>query len=158
VSTLVIGMDVHQATIAVAYVAQAHGADVPSRGTLGTRQWDIEPRIRTMPSQAQPLLFVYAAGPCGSGLYRSLTKKADAYGGVAPSLMPTQAGERVHTDRRDAVPRARLARSGARPAVYGPKVEDAASRARRRAREDARSARKAPPFRRKAFLLRHDSR
>jgi transposase len=31
---------------------------------------------------------------------------------VAPSLMPQKAGERVKTDRRDAGPRARLARAG----------------------------------------------
>ena len=66
--TLFIGMDVHKETIAVAYVAQDHGAEVTSLGTIGTRQCDIEQLIRQMPSKAQPLILVYAAGPGGSWL------------------------------------------------------------------------------------------
>ena len=65
-STLFIGMDVHKDAIAGAYVAQDHGAAVASLGTIGTRQCDIDQRIRKMPSKAQHLLFVYEAGPCGS--------------------------------------------------------------------------------------------
>jgi hypothetical protein len=40
-STFFIGMDVHKETIAVAYVAQDHGAEVTYLGTIGTRQCDI---------------------------------------------------------------------------------------------------------------------
>lgn len=75
---------------------------------------------------------------------------------VAPSLMPTKAGGRVKTDRRDAGPLACLARAGDLTAVDVPKVEDAAMRARTRARDDTLSDRKDAPFRLKAFLLRHD--
>ena len=64
--TLFIGMAVHKDTIAVAYIAQDHGAEVTSLGTIGTRQCDIDHRIRQMPSKAQHLIFVYEAGPCGS--------------------------------------------------------------------------------------------
>jgi hypothetical protein len=63
-------MDVHKETIAVASVAQEHGAEVISLGTMGTRQCDIDHLVRKMPSKATPLLFVYEAGPCGSWLYR----------------------------------------------------------------------------------------
>ena len=66
--TLLIGMDVHTETRAVASVAQAHGAAVPSLGPLGTRQCDIEHLVRQRPSTATHLLCVYAAGPCGSWL------------------------------------------------------------------------------------------
>jgi transposase len=66
--TLFIGMEVHKDTIAVAYVAQDHGAEVTSIGTIGTRQRDIDQLIRKMPSKATPLIFVYEAGPCGYGL------------------------------------------------------------------------------------------
>jgi glyoxylate carboligase len=62
-------MDVHQDTIAVAYVAQEHGADVTYLGTIGTCQCAIDQLIRTRPSKAQHLLFIYEAGPCGSWLY-----------------------------------------------------------------------------------------
>ena len=66
--TLFIGMDVHKDTIAVAYVAHEHGAEVIYLGTIGTRQGDIDQLIRKMQSKAQHLLFVYEAGPCGSWL------------------------------------------------------------------------------------------
>ena len=67
-STLFIGIDVHKETIAVAYVAQDHGAEVTYLGTIGTRQCDIDPRIRQRPSKATHLLFVSEAGPWGSWL------------------------------------------------------------------------------------------
>jgi hypothetical protein len=43
--TRFIGMDVHQDTMAVAYVAQDHGAAVTSLGTIGTRQCDIDQHL-----------------------------------------------------------------------------------------------------------------
>jgi transposase len=154
--TLFIGMDVHKETIAVAYGAQEHGAEVTVLGTIGTRQCDSDHLVRQRPSKAQHLLFVYEAGPCGSWLSRYLPKKGSDCWVVAPSLMPKKAGDRVTTDRRDAVPLARLARSGALPAVSVPQVEDEAMRDLSRAREDPLSALKDATFRLKAFLLRHD--
>jgi transposase len=156
--TLCIGMDVHKDAMAVAYVAQDHGAAVTSLGTIGTRHADIDQRIRKRPSKAQPPVFVYAAGPCGYWLSRSLTKKGDDCWVVAPSLIPKKAGDRVKTDRRAAVQLARLMRAGALTPVYVPKVADAAIRDRPRAREDTMGARKTAKLRLKAFLLRHDIR
>jgi transposase len=72
--------------------------------------------------------------------------------------MPQTAGARVKTDRRDAMPLARLARSGDLPAVDVPQVQDEAMRALTRAREDAIRARKDAPFRLNAFVRRHASR
>ena len=126
--TLFIGMEVHKDAIAVAYVAQDHGAEITSLGSIGTRQCDIEHLARKMQSQAKPLVFVYAAGPCGSWLSRSLMKKGDDCWVVAPSLLPQKPGDRVKTDRRDAVQLARLARSGDLTAVAVPKGEDEAIR------------------------------
>src|SRR5919201_5268618 len=154
-STLFIGMDVHKDSIAVAYVAQAHGAEVMYLGAIGTRQCDIDQLIRKMPSKAKHLIFVYEAGPCGYWLYRYLTKKGHDGWVVAPSLIPKKAGDRVKTDRRDAVQLARLARSGALTVVYVPKVEDEAIRDLSRARADTISDLKDAKFRLKAFLLRH---
>src|SRR5215216_388678 len=125
-STLFIGMDVHKESIAVAYVAQDHGAEVTYLGTIGTRQCAIDQLIRKMPSKAQHLIFVYEAGPCGYWLYRYLTKKDYDCWVVAPSLIPKKAGDRVKTDRRDAMQLARLMRSGDLPPVYVPAVADEA--------------------------------
>ena len=64
--TLCLGMDVHKDAMAVAYGAQEPGAEVASRGRIGPRPCDIAPLLRQMPSTATPLIFVSAAGPCGS--------------------------------------------------------------------------------------------
>jgi transposase len=157
-STLYIGLDVHQEAIAVAYVAQDHGAEVTYLGTIGTRQCDIDQLVRKLQSKAKPLVFVYEAGPCGYWLYRYLTKKGDQCWVVAPALIPKKAGDRVKTDRRDAVQLARLMRSGDLTPVYVPKVEDEAIRDLTRAREDTIGDLKAAKFRLQAFLLRHDIR
>jgi transposase len=155
-STLYVGLDVHKDSIAVAYVAKDHDAEVIYLGTIGTRQVDIDQRVRQRHSKAKHLVFVYEAGPGGYWLSRDLTKQGHVCWVVAPSLIPKKAGDRVKTDRRDAVQLARLMRSGDLTPVYVPKVEDEAIRDLTRAREDALRDLKAAKCRLKAFLLRHD--
>jgi transposase len=156
--TLYSGLDVYKEPIAVAYIAQEHGAEVTSLGTIGTRQCDIDHLIRKMQSKGKHLVFVCEAGPCGYWLYRYLTQKGDVFWVVAPSLIPQRAGDRVKTDRRDAVQLARLMRSGDLTPVYVPAVEDEAIRDLSRAREDALRDLKSAKFRLNAFLLRQDRR
>jgi transposase len=151
-STLYVGLDVHKEAIAVAYIAQDHGAEVMYLGTIGTRQCDLDHLVRKMQSKAKHLVFVYEAGPCGYGLYRYLTKKGHTCWVVAPSLIPKKTGDRVKTDRRDAVQLARLMRSSDLTPVYIPQEEDEAMRDLTRAREDAIGDLKAAKFRLKAFL------
>jgi transposase len=157
-STLYIGMAVHKESIAVAYVAKDHDAEVIYLGTIGTRHADIDQLLRQLQSQAPHLVFGYEAGPCGYWLSRSLTKKGYTCRVVAPSRIPSKAGDRVKTDRRDAVQLARLMRSGDLTAVYVPELDDEAIRDLTRAREAAISDLKAAKFRLKACLLRHDIR
>jgi hypothetical protein len=57
--TRFVGMAVHQDAIAVASVAQEHGAEGMDRRAIGTRPWALDPLIRTRPSNATPLIFVY---------------------------------------------------------------------------------------------------
>lgn len=155
---LCIGMDVPKDSIAVADVAPDHGAEVASLGTIGPRQSDIDHLARKRPSKAKHLVFVDEAGPCGDWRYRYLTQTGYHCWVVAPSLMPQKSGDRVTTDRRDAVPLARLMRSGDLPSVYVPTVDDDASRALTRAREETIGDLKAAKFRLNAFVLRHDIR
>jgi transposase len=156
--TLYVGMDVHKESIAVAYVGQDHHAGVISFGAIGTRQCAIDQLIRQMQSKSQHLVFVYAAGPCGYWLYRYRTQKGHVCGGVAPSLIPTKAGDRVKTHRRDAMQLARLMRSGDLTPVSVPQVGDEAIRDLSRAREDALRDLKTAKHRLTALLLRHDIR
>jgi transposase len=91
-------------------------------------------------------------------LYRYLTKKKLTCWVVAPSQIPKRAGDRVKTDRRDAVQLARRLRSGDLSPVYIPSVEDEAIRDVVRAREEVLKDLKAAKGRLKAFLLRQDIR
>src|SRR2546426_2859417 len=135
-STLRVGLDVHKESIAVAYAGEA-GTDPVYVGEIGTRQCDIDAVIRKLQSKGAELVFVYEAGPCGYWLYRYLTRKGLTCFVVAPSLIPRRPGDRVKTDKRDAVTLARLARSGDLTPVYVPAVPDEALRDLARAREDA---------------------
>src|SRR5262245_54938841 len=156
--TLFVGLDVHKDMIAVAYAPEERGAEVVSLGMIGTRQYDIDKLIRTLQSKGATLAFAYEAGPCGYWLHRYLTRRGVNCAVVAPSLIPRRAGDRVKTDRRDAVTLARLLRSGHLSAIYVPTVDDEAIRDLSRAREDAVRDLKRSKVRLKAFLLRHDIR
>ena len=125
--TLDVGMDVHQDSIAVASVANDHPPEVVGLSAIGPRHCDIDQLLRKLQSRSQYLVFVYEAGPCGYWLSRYLTKKGHVCRVVAPALIPKKAGDRVKTDRRDAVQLARLLRSGDLTPVSVPRGEDTAS-------------------------------
>jgi transposase len=55
---------------------------------------------------------VYEAGPCGFDLYRRLTKAGLQCWVAAPALTPQKPGQKVKTNRRDALKLARYLRSG----------------------------------------------
>ena len=156
--TLFVGLDVHKDTIAVAYAPEDRGAEVVSVGMIGTRQYDIDKLIRKLESKSATLVLAYEAGPCGYWLYRYLIRRGLTCSVVAPSLIPRKPGDRVKTDRRDAVTLARLLRSGDLDAIYVPTVDDEAMRDLSRAREDAVRDLKRSTVRLKAFLLRQDIR
>jgi hypothetical protein len=149
---------VHKDSLAVAYVAKDHDAEVISLGTIGTRPCAIDQLVRKRQAKAPPLVCGYEAGPGGDGRSRDLLPKGPVCWGVAPSRMPHTAGDRVQTDRREAGQRARLMRSGVLTPVDVPKVADAARRDLPRAREDALRDLKAATCRLNAFVLRHDIR
>jgi len=157
-TTLFVGLDVHKDSITVAYMPEARTAEAIYLGPVGTRQCDIDRLIRQLHSKASQLLFVYEAGPCGYWLYRYLQKKGQSCIVVAPSLIPRKPGDRVKTDRRDAIQLARLMRSGDLNPVYVPSLEDESIRDLCRAREDLMGDLKAAKHRLKSFLLRHDIR
>lgn len=139
-------------------MSSARTAEVVSLGNIGTRQCDIDKLLGQLQAKAKKLVCVYEAGPCGYWLYRYLMKKRFQCWVVAPSLIPQKAGDRVKTDRRDAMQLARLMRAGDLTAVYVPTVEDEAIRDLARAREDILKDLKAAKLRLKAFLLRQDIR
>ena len=96
----------------MASVANDHDAEVIDRGTIGTRPSDMNHLVRKRQAIANYLVFINEAGPFGHWLYGYLTKQGHVCWVVAPSLILKQAGDRVNTDRWDAVQLARLMRSG----------------------------------------------
>ncbi len=157
-TALYVGLDVHKESISIAYAPDTRDAEVVALGSIGTRQCDIDKMIRKLCSKSPRLVFVYEAGPCGYWLYRYLTKKKLTCWVIAPSLIPKKPGDRVKTDRRDAMGLARLMRAGDLTPVYVPEVADEAIRDLTRAREDAMKDLKSAKYRLKSFLLRQDIR
>jgi transposase len=101
------------------------------------------------------LRFCYEAGPCGYGIQRQLSQAGHECVVVAPSLIPRKAGERIKTDRRDAINLAKLHRAGELSPVWVPDPAHEAIRDLVRARLAAvRSVRQARQ-QLSGFLLRH---
>jgi transposase len=148
-------MDVHAETIAVA-VAEPNG-EVRSLGTIANREDSIRKFIRKLGSPEQ-LRACYEAGPTGFVLYWQLTQLGVKCDVVAPSLVPKKPGDRVKTDRRDALKLARSHRSGDLTAVWIPDEASEALRDLVRAREAAKQDQLRARHRLTKFLLRTGQR
>ncbi len=155
-STIYVGLDVHKESIVAAYAIGL--GEVQSLGNIGVLQRDIDRLCKRMQSKGAHVVFVYEAGPCGYGLHRYLTKKGYACMVCAPSLIARKPGDRVKTDRRDAIKLVRALRMGDLARVHVPDVADESMRDLVRAwgaaKQDLRQARQ----RLKSFLLMHDVR
>jgi transposase len=127
-TTLFVGLDVHKDSISVAHAEGGRSEPPTFVGPIGPRQADIDKLIRRLRSRTSRLVFVYEAGPCGFVLHRYLTDHGLECHVVAPSLILKRSGDRVRTDRRDAVELARLMRSGDLTPVHVPSVQDEAIR------------------------------
>ena len=130
-----VGLDVHKETIAVA-VADGRGGEPRARATIPNAPEAVGKLLRALGPAAR-LRVCYEAGPCGYGLHRQLTGLGVACAVVAPSLVPTKPGDRVKTDRRDALKLARLHRAGELTAVWVPDEAHEALRDLTRARAAA---------------------
>ena len=120
-----IGLDVHAQSIAVA-VAEPSG-EVRSIGTIPNCPESVSRLIHKL-GQPERLRACYEAGPMGYVLYWQLTELGVQCDVIAPTLIPVKAGDRVKTDRRDAMKLARCHRAGDLTPVW---VPDAAHEALR---------------------------
>jgi len=150
-----IGLDVHADSIAVA-VAES-GGEVRSLGTIPNRPESVRKLVKKL-GPVGSLRVCYEAGPTGYVIYWQLTALGVPCEVVAPSLVPTKAGDRVKTDRRDAEKLARSYRAGDLTAVWVPDAAHEALRDLVRAREAAKKDQLRARHRLGKFLLRHGRR
>jgi transposase len=150
-----VGLDVHADTIAVA-VAEP-GGEVRVHGVIPNRLESVRKLIGKL-GPAKEIRACYEAGPTGYVLYWQLTQLGVGCEVIAPSLVPTKAGDRVKTDRRDAEKLARCYRAGELTAVWVPDAAQEALRDLVRAREAAKKDQLKARHRLGKFLLRHGKR
>jgi len=144
-------LDVHAETIAVA-IAETNG-ETRSLGTIANREDSIRKFIKKLGSSEQ-LRACYEAGPTGFVLYWQLTQLGVDCAVVAPSLVPKKPGDRVKTDRRDALKLAHCHRNGDLTAVCVPDDASEALRDLVRQREAAKQDQLRARHRLTKFLLR----
>jgi transposase len=150
-----LGLDVHAETITVA-VAEPDG-EVRSLGTILNRAESIRKLVKKL-GPVEDLRACYEAGPTGYVLYWQLTELGVECEVIAPTLVPVKAGDRVKTDRRDALKLARSHRSGDLTAVWVPDSGSEALRDLVRAREGAKQDQLRARHRLSKFLLRTGQR
>jgi transposase len=146
-------MDVHKETIAIA-VAAMDGSEPRFRGTIPNTPTALRSHLERI-GPADMLRCCYEAGPTGYSTWRMLAEWGIACTVVAPSLIPKKPGDRIKTDRRDALQLARLHRMGDLTAVWVPSPEHEALRDLCRTREAAKRDQERARHRLLKFLARH---
>jgi transposase len=154
--TAYVGLDAHAESTAIA-IAEAGIAAPRFIGKVRAKFPELSKALGKL-GKPQGLRIVYEAGPCGFATARQLRQAGYQCEVVAPSKIPRRAGDRVKTDRRDALSLAGLARAAQLTFVVVPDERDEAMRDLTRARIDAVRARLRARQQLKALLLRHDQR
>src|ERR1700731_805498 len=110
--------------------------------------------VRKLAAKYDRLTFCYEAGPTGYERYRQIKSLGHECIVVAPSLIPKKPGDRVKTNRRDAVGLAKLLRAGDLTSVWVPDERHEAMRDLSRAREAARKDLRGKHQQVSSFMLR----
>jgi transposase len=149
-------MDVHKDTITYA-IAMPGRTKAQYRGEIAHKRKTVNKLIERLSEEFSGalLLFCYEAGPTGYHLYRQIIGSGHDCEVVAPSKIPRKSGDRVKTDRLDAVKLAQYLRSGELTAVWVPDHEQEAMRDLTRARGDMKAQELKARQQLNAFVLRH---
>ena len=145
-----VGLDVHARTVVGCAIDDETGEIQHRR--MGPDPAEIAAWIRSLP---QPWQATYEAGPTGFGLFRFLKSRGVDCVVAAPSKLQRPAGDRVKTDKNDALHLARLLKLGEIVEVTVPSIETEAARDLVRVREDARGDLMRDRHRVSKLLLRH---
>jgi transposase len=149
-----VALDTSKLRNAVAIADGGRAGEVRFLGEIENSTAATAKLIRKLEAKYERITFCYEAGPTGYELHRQIKALGHECVVVAPSLIPKKRGDRVKTNRRDAVNLAKLLRAGELTAVWVPDRRHEAMRDLTRAREtaviDLRSKRQQVS----AFLLR----
>jgi transposase len=151
-----VGLDVHKASIAVA-TASPGRESAEYRSQISNTLKSVEKLVSKIRDEisSRRILFCYEAGPCGYVLYHQLHGLGYDCIVVAPSLIPRKPGERIKTDRRDAIKLAASLRSGDLTAIWIPDEDQESMRDLTRARDDMKCQERKARQQLNAFVLRH---
>lgn len=147
-----VGLDVHAESVAIAVAER--GLPPELLGVFPNNVPSLVKRLRRLGR----VRCCYEAGPTGYRLQRVLSEAGIECVVVAPSLVPSTTGERIKTDRRDAVKLARFLRSGDLTPIAVPDASTEAVRDLERARDAAKRAERVTRQQVTSFLLRHGRR
>jgi transposase len=150
-----VSFDVAKTKHAVAIAESGRAGEVRFIGEIENTPATIERAVKKLAGRYGRLHVCYEAGPTGYGLYRQIQELGHDCMVVAPALIPQRPGERVKTNRRDAVTLARLHRAGELAGVWVPDARHEAIRDLVRAREAAGDDLRRKRQQLLSFLLRH---
>lgn len=149
-----VAFDTSKLRNAVAVAEAGRAGEVRFLGEIDNTAVATAKLVKKLGARYGRLTFCYEAGPTGYGLYRQIKSLGHECMVVAPSLTPRRPGDRVKTNRRDALSLAKLLRAGDLTAVWVADERHEAmrdlSRARGAAVEDLRGKRQQVS----SFLLR----
>jgi transposase len=132
-----VAFDTSKLRNAVAIADAGRAGEVRFLGEIENTAAAVAKLVRKLAAKYGRLTFCYEAGPTGYGLYRQIKSLGHECMVVAPSLIPKKPGERVKTNRRDALSLAKQLRAGDLTAVWVPDCRHEAMRDLTRARETA---------------------
>lgn len=115
-----VGIDVAKQKNAIAVAESGRDGGVCYLGEVDATDASMRRIIQRIAAKFGHVHFCYEAGPTGYGLYRLIQSLGHECVVVAPSLFPRKPGDRVKTNRRDALALARLLRAGELTAVLVP--------------------------------------
>src|SRR3954452_3612898 len=119
-SEVYVGLDTSKLKISVAVATAGRDGEVRFFGDIDSTPEAVTRLVAKLEKRHGRLAFCYEAGPTGYGLHRQITALGHDCAVVAPSLIPRRPGERVKTNRRDALTLARLHRAGELTRVWIP--------------------------------------
>ncbi|MBV9511520.1 MAG: IS110 family transposase [Caulobacteraceae bacterium] len=154
-SEIFVGIDVAKARNAIAVADGERGGEVRFIGEVDASEESMRRVVKRLVAGCERAHFCYEAGPTGYGLHRLITTLGHSCIVVAPSLIPRKPGDRVKTNRRDAVGLARLLRAGELTAVWVPDEGHEAMRDLVRARAAAVETQRVHRQQVSSFMLKH---